>query len=47
MLAGSADDLERILTSSILISIMSMVNSFNNYKFNILQRGVVSQHAAL
>jgi hypothetical protein len=45
MLAGSADDLERILTSLILISIMSMVNSFNKYEFNILQRGVVSRHA--
>ena len=45
MLAGSADDLERILTSLILISIMSIVNSFNNYEFNILQRGVVSRHA--
>ena len=45
MLAGSADDLERIVTSSILISIMSMVNSFNNYEFIILQRGVVSRHA--
>ena len=45
MLAGIADDLERILTSLILISIMSIVNSFNNYEFIILQRGVVSRHA--
>ena len=45
MLAGIADDLERILTSSTLISIMSIVNSFNNYEFIILQRGVVSRHA--
>ena len=44
MLAGSADDLERILTSLILISIMSIVNSFNNHEFNILKRGVVSRH---
>ena len=45
MLAGSADDLERMLTSLILISIMFIVTKFNNYEFNILQRGVVSRHA--